>query len=343
MEDQQRKLVKAATRMHERLLRCRWAIPNHALPEREWSACMKTRRLLRLAALRQWRAAAGDLKDQLAIQLRDLRYELDRLEADVLRPEQDLEIPSPHQIHDDLVVLDQEFDGLQVDLKRQTLSVQTEPIVLDEIDLGRFEIELDWSDLGGTGGYEVKALDPYPAKADSDVVHPHVRQNSLCEGDGQAPIRKALQQGRLLDFFLLVRQILDTYNPESAYASLDRWDNSLSCGDCGDGMSEDDSTCCGRCGRDLCGECISSCYGCDDYRCSDCLTQCKSCEDWFCSGCLSSCEGCEKQVCNGCLTDDLCPECLEQRKEEQDVEEPETAVAAAAVHAVCVEQAAVPA
>ena len=30
--------------------------------------------------------------------------------------------------------------------------------------------------------------------------------------------------GRLFDFFVIVRQVLNTYNPHSAYISLEDWD-----------------------------------------------------------------------------------------------------------------------
>ena len=55
------------------------------------------------------------------------------------------------------------------------------------------------------------ALDPSPAASNSETTHPHVQTNQLCEGDGRSAIRHAMREGRLLDFFVLVRQILQTY------------------------------------------------------------------------------------------------------------------------------------
>jgi hypothetical protein len=64
------------------------------------------------------------------------------------------------------------------------------------------------------------------------VTHPHVCNGQLCEGDGAAPIKAALGSGRLLDFFVLVGQILETYNDASAHVTLDNWEG-RSCNDCG--------------------------------------------------------------------------------------------------------------
>ena len=55
----------------------------------------------------------------------------------------------------------------------------------------------------------------------------------LCEGEGRLPVLRALEQGRLLDFFLLVRNVLSTYNPDGAHLPLSRW-RGAPCTDCGD-------------------------------------------------------------------------------------------------------------
>jgi hypothetical protein len=77
-------------------------------------------------------------------------------------------------------------------------------------------------------------------------THPHVREKLLCEGDGAASIRRALAEGRLLDFFTLVRQVLETYNPGSAYVELSRW-NGVTCKDCGYIMPGDGYGTCDLC------------------------------------------------------------------------------------------------
>jgi len=59
-----------------------------------------------------------------------------------------------------------------------------------------------------------------------------VREEDLCEGEGRGPIQKAIRQGRFYDLFVLINQILQTYNGDSAYVPLSRWEGS-SCPDCG--------------------------------------------------------------------------------------------------------------
>ena len=43
----------------------------------------------------------------------------------------------------------------------------TEPIVLEGVDLGRFEIELSWRELGSRSNYLVRALEDRSAASDS--------------------------------------------------------------------------------------------------------------------------------------------------------------------------------
>ena len=50
-----------------------------------------------------------------------------------------------HDIYQDLVALRQEFEELDYDLRERRLSVVTEPIVLEGVYLGPFEIRLQWA------------------------------------------------------------------------------------------------------------------------------------------------------------------------------------------------------
>src|SRR5690606_20967014 len=102
------------------------------------------------------------------------------------------------------------------------LSVTTEPITLEGVYLGPFRIELDVDDLaaGECADYRVIALEPNPAASNCDVTHPHIQDEQLCEGEGRPLIRRALGEGRILDFFEFVASVLRAYNPESPYVSL---------------------------------------------------------------------------------------------------------------------------
>ena len=118
----------------------------------------------------------------------------------------------------DLLALEREFGNRQIDLRCSVLSVETEPIVLEGMDLGRFRIALDWSRWEDDQPYDIIALEPNPAAGNSAVTHPHIEQDGLCTGEGRLPIRQALAEGRLFDLFLLIRQILSTYNPDKRAA-----------------------------------------------------------------------------------------------------------------------------
>jgi hypothetical protein len=196
----------------------------------------------------------------------------------------------------------------------------TDPVVLDDVALGSFEIKLFLeriSQLGKDAPYRVVALDPNPAGSDSRVTHPHVSDEHLCEGDGHLMIRKALEQGRLCDFFTMVVGILNTYNPDSPYVPLSDWDG-YSCYDCGYTMSREDSYYCERCENDFCSQCSSYCQICDTTICLGCAYACPICHNPVCSDCTTTCPECEQVLCNDCMDGrEICEQCEEQRKEDE--------------------------
>jgi hypothetical protein len=211
---------------------------------------------------------------------------------------------SVREIYLDLEQLLDEFDEVKISLKENQISVTTESIVLvDEhndvsVSLGRFEIVFNAISMH-TPCYRIRALTPNPASSNEEITHPHVNSGRLCEGDATGGIRSALLEGRVLDFFTLVNQVLGTYGSDSPYVSLVNW-NAVCCNDCGD-MSDDTSTC----------------HSCGEYCCSECSRGCNSCGDYFCSNCVTDCAGsnCYEVVCNSCIDDDLCPCCKEEADE----------------------------
>ena len=68
----------------------------------------------------------------------------------------------------DLEALKDEFTEVRWDLREKTLSVVTEPVVVKGIELGRFEILLEYRNLGLTRPYRVIALDPNPGRRRRD-------------------------------------------------------------------------------------------------------------------------------------------------------------------------------
>ena len=299
--------IRAALRIHERLTGTNCLSGLIQLPTHEWDHSAKLLQRLELALRRGWRAASDSLLMDLEYSLRRLRTECDTCHANLPRSVAANRLAPPGEIVADILALDADFDGLAINLEEKLLQVRTYPIVLEDTALGRFRIELRWELIGRDRSYEVIAETPNTPENGEDVTHPHVRDRLLCEGEGKAPIRRALAEGRLLDFFMLVRQVLETYNPGSAYVELSRW-NGVACKDCGYVMPGDDYGICDRC---------------EDPLCSDCSVGCSRCDRYVCNGCSTTCEACERPLCESCLqgTDSgrlLCPTCLEVTLEESD-------------------------
>jgi hypothetical protein len=220
-------------------------------------------------------------------------------------------------IYRDLVALQQEPFEIEIDLEACQLRVRTEPIELDSIPLGRFEIRLEWQQLPDPfEAYRIVALDPNPAASDDTVTHPHLRDERLCEGDGRAGIRSALAEGRLYDFFTIVDRLLHTYARGQAYVELSQWSGTR-CADCASIVADDDGSSCERCNATICCDCASTCRHCDRVCCASCIDCCPRCEESTCPECLQHCEKCKACVCPDCLTNQLCGDCYETKSESE--------------------------
>ena len=326
------------------------------LPEHDWEHLRKTQRWLDLARRRGWTGGLPRLERQYATRVRTLIHHLESHEHVLDHRRDRPAFPSLRDILADLTALETEFDGLTIDLRKKTFSVVTPPIVLEGIELGRFEIVVGVEGLGDPSPYEVLALDPSPATGSSNVVHPHVQHDSLCEGEGRTPLRRASAEGRVFDLCLIVHQILRTYHAGSAYVPLSLW-NGRECHDCGTHASDDDTTSCRQCDHDLCLECADSCAVCQERVCSECRSPCAGCDSSVCSGCQLSCVSCGESFCRNCLSRAECEACLthsETTAEETDDEETSLegavagtpqppAAAGLTVHAVGLGQVPVPA
>jgi len=285
------------------------------LPETSWRECQQQIRLQDLAARHHWLEAERQLRFRLHQAVTECRRQLHELCSQLETSDAPKRPATLGDLVADLLALEREFGNRQIDLRCSVLSVETEPIVLEGVDLGRFRIALDWSRWGSDQPYDVIALKPYPAACNSDTTHPHVERDGLCTGDGRVPIQQALAEGRLFDLFLLIRQILSTYNPDSAYVKLEDW-NGIDCHDCGRRADDDERDSCDRCGDDLCLDCTVSCERCDRRCCTDCSGQCAKCHDPLCDRCCSCCTVCDETYCQECLTDEICSECREQQEDE---------------------------
>lgn len=312
-----RPLLRLAIAVHDRARAEQSHLPAAELPSAAWQQCELLYRRLHSARQRVWNMAAARLQG-------DLEAAVQRLEAELGGIQRRSDVPQANgaatirDIYADLLALQEDFDALAFDRKARTISVTTESIELEGVQLGPFEIRLDWSDpaRGHPYNYRVVAVDPNPAASDESVTHPHVQDEALCEGDGRSAIRRALEQARLLDFFVLVANLLRTYNPSSPYVSLSDW-SGVECADCGTSTRTDERSTCQKCDSTLCGECYVCCPGCDCTFCGECVAHCACCQASHCQGCLNACERCENLVCDDCLDDhQRCTNCHEDSDDE---------------------------
>ena len=274
-------------------------------------------RKLKMCPARSWHVAAGQLKQQVERLSENLPYyagELRRV-AQVCQGKR----PALKDVFFDLKQVQEEFGELKYDREEKTLSVVTEPIELEGIYLGDFEIRvriLSLSEGHRDSAFSVVALDPHPAGCNDSVTHPHVRDEALCAGDAAAAIESALSQGRFFDFFVLVRSVLTHYNPNSPFVALESWDG-VACYACGDTVDYEETRFCPSCEHDFCENCASYCQRCDETTCLACLQECEACGDRFCSSCMTSCPDCERSICTLCSDEEQCP-CHEEEEEEDD-------------------------
>ena len=75
------------------------------------------------------------------------------------------------------------------------LSVFIDPIELEDIFLGDFQIQLQISQLSAMKNnnfLKIIALDAHPAACNDAVTHPHVSDEFLCTGDATVSIQNSL-------------------------------------------------------------------------------------------------------------------------------------------------------
>ena len=307
----------------------------------------KDSRIFQKAVDRCWYSSAEKIRSRISRNLNDFSHHMEQFKNTVNT--EDIKQPKACDVVAELLQIEDEFGELKLDLKARTISVITESITLDEISLGPFEIRLYLNEikkLATESPYRVVALEPNPAGSDCDVTHPHVSHEKLCEGDGYIAIRKAIQQGRLNDFFTIIVQILQTYNPDSPYVSLDDWEG-ISCYDCGYTVAGDDCYYCENCERDYCSSCSTYCQICDTTICLGCSYECPACNQPVCNSCTVACTECDETLCKDCINEEgLCKTCEEQRKDQEDEEleeEPTTSKTEPAVQPNSLGQTSIPA
>ena len=227
--------------------------------------------------------------------------------------------PSFRAILEELLEIETEFGNVRLDINANAICVQTEPITLDHVELGRFEMQLHLGAIAAideSNCLHVVALEPNPCAVDELIVHPHVSDERVCLGDATGPLQAALRQSRFADAFHIVAAVLRTYNDGSPYCALDVW-HGRTCEDCGAVSHDDNSYFCEHCEQHFCDECYSGCVVCNESSCVSCLASCEMCDERVCCGCLQSCSRCGESACASCLEEELCSSCLEEINEEE--------------------------
>jgi len=337
MPNPNRQFVKVIQRIHRQLSGNVDVPAPPAIPTQAWETVNRTARSIAKARQHGWQVAARLKSQELVVQLEELHRGIDQVLWQLVDVQAPRKIASPGELYLDLIALQQEPFELETDADERELCVTTEPVVLEGIDLGRFQIRLKLDGLHEERSYRVVALDPAPAASNRSVTHPHVNDEVLCEGDGSVSVRKALAEGRLFDFFTMVDRLLHTYAAGRAHIELDQWQG-MGCHDCGCVVDEDDYFVCTRCDQVICPECSSTCTHCDQCVCAGCSICCHHCNEVVCLRCHKACAECLEQMCSDCLNDqNLCPKCHEQQSESDDaaadLEEASAAKSQPAVHA----------
>jgi len=275
-------------------------------------------RKMSVSLMHNWFTAADRCCSRITRLLSDISHSISQVKQLAEAPQK--KAPTLAQILEELDQVQDEFGSVDLEKSENTIFVVTDPITLEDVPLGPFRIQLELGKLGDLykdRPYRVIALDPNPAATDSNVTHPHVTSQRLCEGDGAAALTASLEQGRLSDFLTMVRSILNTYNPDSPYIALHDW-TGQPCHDCGYTMSSEDTYFCQHCEHDYCSECSTYCRLCEEPTCLGCSGQCPHCEDMVCRNCISECERCGELFCESCLEENLCPNCRKETEKENE-------------------------
>jgi hypothetical protein len=302
------------------------------LAERQQSLASIWHRIV-TAHARGWHGAARRLRDLLFYEARRVEAgaaELLKFQVDPATSAVAAGVPSPASILAELRQLAGEFEHVDVLPRERVVVARTGPITLESVPLGPFAIELHVDRLSRRppdgACFDCVALDANPAAGDDSVTHPHVKGKTLCAGDATGPIAAALRAGRLADAFLLVRGVLQHYNPASPYVSLRDWSGSP-CGECGRSVGPDDSFYCESCGHDVCDDCFTCCDVCGRSRCPGCLETDDVSDRRCCSACHHTCRTCRRVVDADRFDADsgLCPECLAEAPAESPTPEEDPA------------------
>jgi len=237
-----------------------------------------------------------------------------QLDVSSLNPPEPDKAPGVRDIYADIKAVEAEFGEYKWDHVRGTLSVTTDPITLKEVPLGPFRIHLSLEHFQNPSASDGSTyVDAINSNFSNGHPHPHVSEGGhVCLGDAIHSIRKTLEDGRVLDYFIILKQLLNSYDANGAYTPLESWgqegEGSISCGDCGYDTS--DYFYCEHCDCAYCDECYGSCESCEELVCDTCRTRCRSCDNSLCPGCnADNCKDCGRPLCFACAQKVGCDNC----------------------------------
>jgi len=137
------------------------------------------RKLIACAA-HSWKAAESKVLQNLESVLCEFPYYVQKIDR-AIRP-CNSQVPSLKEIYLDLIHGKDEFGEIRYDRDEDFLAITTEPIRLEGLHLGEFEIRLYIKEIGrldASDSYSVVALDPNPAAGNDSVSHPIGNQATI--------------------------------------------------------------------------------------------------------------------------------------------------------------------
>lgn len=231
-----------------------------------------------------------------------------RMKDTSLNSPEPVKAPGVRELYADILAVEEEFGNYTWDHRHSTLYVTIDPVTLCGVLLGPFRIFLKFEHFShparADGHLYVEATQPNRSQGH---FHPHVGTGGqVCLGDGTHSIIQSLEDGRVLDYFIILKHLLNSYDSSGAYTPLDRWgeeddEDSVECEDCG--FRSEDYAFCSSCDSSYCMDCYRICDNCDEPVCDSCRSVCETCDTTMCQGCLNfSCVVCARPLCGDCAT-----------------------------------------
>jgi hypothetical protein len=238
--------------------------------------------------------------------LRQLGYHRDHRQYRYIEYMAKFRIQPIDMIVSELIALMENFNG--INFSNDTLTVEMGPFIIKDVNFGNFQVKLHVTEC-----YRISynicahayAVTPNYSPGDSECTHPHVRNGDVCIGNGATPLNNAATEGRLQDYFEIVRSVLSTYNDADPYMKIIAWTGKR-CRSCNRHYEPEDrnNLKCTICKIQYCSYCTRQCCSASELTCFSCVPnnfKCKYCGASLCAECLKICERCNKRLCNSHL------------------------------------------